>query len=104
MAQSAATLQLCVDPVIEQTREVTYALFAASLLGLNVGFRRYPADAVQAWTNHALRRGDVGLAQILEQLDAETFGETWAQLVRRFDRTGAPETVAWLQRRIAGRV
>lgn len=95
-------LSLCVDPVIEQTRELTYALFAASLLGRNVGFRRYPADAAKAWTDHAMRRGDVGLARILDQLDAETFSETWAQLVRRFDRTGAQETVEWLQRHIAG--
>ena len=95
-------LQLCIDPTIEQTRQVTFALFAASLIGPSVGFRRYAADAVQAWTAHALVRGDVGLARILEQLDAETFGETWAQLVSRVDRTGAPATVEWLQRRIAG--
>lgn len=95
-------LKLCVDPVIEQTRDVTYSLFAASLLGPNVGFRRYPVDAVRAWQDHAMRRGDVGLARILDQLDADTFGETWLQLVRRFDREGAQATLEWLQRRIAG--
>jgi hypothetical protein len=95
-------LSLCVDPVIEQTREVTYALFAASLLGRNVGFRRFPADAVRAWCDHALRRGDVGLARILDQLDADMFGETWSQLVRRFDRTGVQATIEWLQHRVGG--
>ena len=96
-------LRVCVDPVIEQTREVTYALFGASLLGRNVGFCRYPAHAAQAWTDHALRRGDVGLARILEALDVDTFAETWAQLVNRFDRTGAQATIEWLQHRIGGK-
>lgn len=95
-------LQLCVDPVIEQTRELTLVLFAASLVGRNVGFRRYPADAMEAWTAHALRRGDQGLASILSRFDVETFSETWASLVGRVDRTGAPETFEWLRRRIPG--
>lgn len=99
MGQSA--LRLCVDPVIEQTRDVAYALFAASLIGRNVGFCRYPAHALRAWSNHAMRRGDVGLARILEQLDGETFGESWAQLVRRFDRDGAQATIEWIQRRLS---
>ena len=95
-------LHLYVDPVIEQTRQLTQILFAASLVGRNVGFRRYPGDALDAWTAHALRRGDVGLAQILSQFDAETFAETWCSLVSRVDRTGAPETFEWLQRRLGG--
>lgn len=98
---SAAT---CIDPTIEQTRDIAHVLFAATLAGRNIGFRRYPADALQAWTAHALRRGDAGLAAILEQLDAETFAATWCVLVRRFDRAGAVDTLEWLQRRIAGRV
>jgi hypothetical protein len=93
----------CIDPTIEQTREIAHVLFAATLVGRNIGFRRYPAEAIEAWTAHALRRGDVGLARILEQLDAETFAETWCALVRRVDRRGAIDTLEWLQRRIAGR-
>lgn len=92
-------LQLCVDPVIEQTRDLTYALFGASIVGPDVGFRRYPAEALEAWTHHALRRGDAGMARLLEGLDVETFEETWSQLVRRFDCTGAVATLEWLQRR-----
>jgi hypothetical protein len=92
----------CIDPTIEQTRELTYALFGASLLGRNVGFHRYPAAALRAWTDHALRRGDPGLARILEQLDADTFSEVWSSLVRRCDQHGAPDTIEWLQRRLGG--
>lgn len=91
-----------IDPTIQQTRELTYALFAASLLGMNVGFHRFPPRGRQAWSDHAMMRGDVGLANILDQLDDETFNDTWTALVRRLDAEGAPATVAWLQKRIVG--
>lgn len=93
---------LTVDPVIEQTRDIAHLLFGASLGGRTVGFRRYPADALRAWEAYALTRGDVGLASILEQLDADTFGWTWMGLVRRLDRIGAPALLEELQKRIAG--
>ncbi len=94
---------LCVDPVIEQTRDVAHALFAAGVVGPSVGFRRYAHDAIEAWTAHALRRGDAGLARILEALDVETFAETWGQLVRRLDRDGTTETLEWIYRRHGGK-
>jgi hypothetical protein len=96
MGQPATT---AVDPVIDQTRDLAHVLFGAALVGRDVGFRRYPTDAFRAWEAHALRRGDVGLAAILERLDFETFAWTWAVLVRRLDRIGAPALLEELQKR-----
>lgn len=93
---------LAVDPVIAQTRELTHALFAASLGGQHVAFFRSPSQALEAWTGFALRRGDVTLATYLERLDPSTFVDTWSGLLRRVDTRGLLETFEWLQKRIAG--
>lgn len=96
-------LHLLVDPVIEQTREMAHILFSASLGGSrNLRLHRCPVAAAQAWSDHALRRRDAGLARILEAMDAETFAETWLGLVRRLERVGDLEMSEWLQRRIDG--
>jgi hypothetical protein len=87
-----------VDPVIEQTRELAHALFAAGLVG-GAGFRRFPSAARMAWLNYALRRGDAGLCRIIERLDTDTFDETWCQLVRRLDQYGDRETIEWFRQR-----
>ena len=97
-------MTLYVDPVIEQTRDVAHALFAAGLLGPSVGFRRHATEALEAWTEHAMRTGDAPFARILEGLDVETFVETWSQIVKRLDRHGVTETLDFINRRQGGRV
>lgn len=87
-----------VDPIIEQTRELTHLLFCAGLVG-GFAYRSSPTNARAAWLELALRRGDSALCGIIERLDDDTFNATWAGLVRRLEREGAPALLEWFQRR-----
>jgi hypothetical protein len=92
-----------VDPVTDQTREVTAQLFAAELVS-GAGCHVEPAAAFAAWRVHATRRRDAGLVRIMDRLDLDTFERTWRELVAVLRFRGVPGMLVWLETRQRGKL
>ena len=103
MGASVTTLRPEVDPVMDQTRQVTAQLFAAELVS-GTGCHVEPAAAFAAWRVQATRRRDAGFVRILDRLDLDTFDRTWRELVAVLRFRGVPGMLEWIATRDGGEI